>query len=105
MITIRVITREDEEIEIRANRDGSLMELLRGSGIDDISGLCGGCCACATCHIYVSEDYQHILPPMGDHEDSLLDSSDFRRENSRLSCQIKLESNLNGMKVAVAPEE
>lgn len=82
----------------------SLMEIIRDSGFDELLALCSGCCSCATCHVYVDPGFADVLPPMTDDEDDLLDSSDHRRETSRLSCQILFTEALDGVRVSIAPE-
>lgn len=81
------------------------MEALRENGMDELMALCGGCCSCATCHVYVSSDHAKALPPMSEDENDLLDSSDARQANSRLSCQITLNASLDGLHVVIAPED
>ena len=83
----------------------SLMENLRDNGIDEVLALCGGCCSCATCHVFVGEEWFAKTPPVSEDEDDLLDSSDARQPNSRLSCQVPLTADLDGIEVTVAPED
>jgi 2Fe-2S ferredoxin len=80
------------------------MEAIRDHGVDELLALCGGCCSCATCHVYVDRDFVAALPPMSSDEDDLLDSSDVRDDRSRLSCQIVLNDALDGLRVTIAPE-
>ncbi len=105
MPTIHVTTRENEHREVAAETGKSLMENLRDGGIDDILALCGGNCSCATCHVHVARGWLDKLPPMSADEDDLLDSSDARQDNSRLSCQIPVSDALDGLEVTVAPED
>lgn len=105
MPTINV-TRRDGSTQVIAGQLGkSLMENMRDGGIDEILALCGGCASCATCHVYVEEEWLGALPPISPDEDDLLDSSDARQGNSRLSCQIRLEADLDGIALTVAPED
>jgi 2Fe-2S ferredoxin len=100
------VTKRDGEVEVVDATNGrSLMENLREGGIDEILALCGGNCSCATCHVHVARDWLDKLPPMSADEDDLLDSSDHRQDNSRLSCQIPVTDALGGLAVTVAPEE
>lgn len=83
----------------------SLMEVARDNGVDDMMALCGGCTSCATCHVYmISVPGDADLPGISDEESDLLDSSDHRQVNSRLSCQISINSSLDGLRVTIAPE-
>ena len=89
-----------------AGRDGlSLMENIRDAGFDQLLALCGGCLSCATCHVYVNPGFAGALPPMGEDENDLLDSSAHRQPNSRLSCQIPVNETLDGLRVAIAPAD
>jgi ferredoxin, 2Fe-2S len=81
----------------------SLMEVARASGVVGILGDCGGTCACATCHVYVDPEWLAAAGAPDDIEDALLDMVDSRASNSRLSCQIKLRPELDGLKVSVGP--
>ena len=83
----------------------SLMEIMRHDGIEELLALCGGSCSCATCHIFVDEKFFDILPKMKPEEDDLLDSSDHRRPNSRLACQIPYSDALDGLRFTIAPED
>lgn len=104
MTTIIVTTREGAERTIDAG-DGSVMEAIRADGIDELQALCGGCCSCATCHVWVDPDWADRLPPLGADEDDLLDSSSHRTALSRLSCQLPLAVDLAGLRVTIAPED
>ena len=105
MPTVTVTTRDGRTKEITAQSGRSLMENLRAGGIEEILALCGGCCSCATCHVYVEEDWLGALPPVSDDEDDLLGTSGARQANSRLSCQIPVTDALDGISVTVAPED
>ena len=105
MIRILVKTRDGTKREIIGNPSASLMETIRDNGFDELLALCGGCCSCATCHVVVDADYINRLPPMSMDEDDLLDSSDHRTLGSRLSCQISLSEELDGLSVQIAAED
>lgn len=105
MPEIWVTSREGEETAVRAEIGSSLMEALRQKGFDELMALCGGCCSCATCHVYIDQEHLGLLPPMSPDENDLLDSSSFRAETSRLSCQIPISAELAGLKVKIAPED
>ena len=81
----------------------SPMEIIRDAGMD-IEAACGGCCACATCHIYVDEKIYDSLPSRNEDEESMLDQAFDVRNTSRLSCQINLSEDLDGIQVELAPE-
>ena len=100
-----VTTREGETSEIEVEDGLTVMEAIRDNGFDELLALCGGCCSCATCHVHVDPEFSDKLPEMSEDEDDLLESSDHRNETSRLSCQIPFEASLDGLKVAIAPED
>lgn len=100
-----VVTREGEEREVNGEAGLSVMEVIRENGFDELLALCGGCCSCATCHVHVDPEFAAKLPPMSEDENDLLDSSVSRDGNSRLSCQIRFNDALDGMKVTIAEED
>jgi 2Fe-2S ferredoxin len=100
-----VVTREGEELTFEGETGLSVMEIIRDNGVDELLALCGGCCSCATCHVHVAADFDGPLPPMGEDENDLLDSSDHRNAQSRLSCQIPFTEALDGLRVTIAPED
>lgn len=100
-----VVTREGEESTIEGEAGLSVMEVIRDAGVDELLALCGGCCSCATCHVHVDPDFADKLSAMSDDENDLLDSSDHRNETSRLSCQVMLTAELDGLRVTIAPED
>ena len=83
---------------IEANVGESAMQAATRQDISGILAECGGNAMCATCHVYVDEDWLARLPAMGGDEDALLDGAAAERQaNSRLSCQIKLAADLDGL--------
>jgi 2Fe-2S ferredoxin len=105
MAKLTVVTRKGEERAVEAQAGLSVMEIIRDNGFDELMALCGGCCSCATCHVYVDDSFVAKLPGAGDDENDLLDSSDHRTPQSRLSCQIAFTDALDGLKVTIAPED
>jgi 2Fe-2S ferredoxin len=105
MAEVIVTTREGEELQLKLEPGLTLMETIRESGVDELLALCGGCCSCATCHVHVDPAFADRLPPMSEDENDLLDSSDYRNSSSRLSCQITLAPELDGLRVTIAPED
>lgn len=100
-----VVNREGEERTVEGDAGLSVMEVLRVNGFDELLALCGGCCSCATCHVHVDPSFTGVLPPMGEDENDLLDSSGHRDDTSRLSCQIPFTDALDGLKVRIAEED
>ncbi|SVC40479.1 uncharacterized protein METZ01_LOCUS293333 [marine metagenome] len=79
------------------------MEIIRDAGLD-IEAACGGCCACATCHVYISSEWIKKLKQIDDDEESMLDQAFHVTNNSRLGCQLEYSEDLNGMELTLAPE-
>jgi ferredoxin, 2Fe-2S len=104
MALIKVTDRDGIEHDVEGNTSFTLMENLRDLEYG-VAAVCGGMCACATCHVYVDEAWQAKLPPMhSDERDLLSDLSTFK-PNSRLACQVKFTSDLAGLKVRIADDE
>ena len=89
--------------EIQFDNNFTLMEILRDNGFE-IEASCGGCCACATCHVYIGDKWFNKINLMDDDEQSMLDQAFDVKKNSRLSCQIQLSEELDGLEVEIAPE-
>ncbi len=100
-----VTNRDGETSEIDVENGLTVMEAIRDNGFDELLALCGGCCSCATCHVYVDPAFMDKTSAVSEDEDDLLESSDHRQDNSRLSCQVPLTAELDGMKVTIAPED
>ena len=105
MPRLTIVTRDGTEHQVEARAGWSVMENIRDNGFDEVLALCGGCCSCATCHVYVDPEWAAKLKPRGPDEDDLLDTSDHKVETSRLSCQIPFTEDLDGLKVRIAPED
>ncbi|MBV9842391.1 MAG: 2Fe-2S iron-sulfur cluster binding domain-containing protein [Sphingomonadaceae bacterium] len=105
MPKLTVITREGTETTVDGQSGLSVMEVIRDAGFDELLALCGGCCSCATCHVFVEPGFDDKLPKMSDDENDLLDSSDHRQGNSRLSCQLPFTDAVDGLRVTIAPED
>ena len=100
-----VVNRAGEESTVDAADGLTVMEAIRDNGFDELLALCGGCCSCATGHVHVDPAFKDLLPAMSEDEDDLLESSDHRDENSRLSCQVPLTDALDGLRVTIAQED
>jgi 2Fe-2S ferredoxin len=105
MPTLNVVTRTGETKQFEAKIGSTVMESIVANGIDEVLALCGGCCSCATCHVYVDPAFAEKLTPMSEAENDLLDGSSHRKPNSRLSCQIAVSPAIEGLLVTVAPED
>jgi ferredoxin, 2Fe-2S len=78
-----------------------VMEVIRDWGLN-IKAECGGACACATCHVYVSPEWENRLHPAREEEQDMLDSAFDVRDNSRLSCQLLMSEALDGLEITLA---
>lgn len=105
MPKLNIIRRDGSYLQVEGQEGYSVMEIIRDGGADELLALCGGCCSCATCHVFVDPAFVDRLPPMSEDENDLLDSSGSRNERSRLSCQIKFSADLDDLKVEIAPED
>ena len=98
MPSIHFIHPDKRSLRIEATVGDSVMQVATGHGIDGIVAECGGNAMCATCHVYVDENWIGRLAAMGDEENALLDGvATERQPSSRLSCQIKIEQGLDGL--------
>jgi len=100
-----VVTREGDESVFEVEAGLSVMEVIRDNGVDELLALCGGCCSCATCHVYVERGPAEVQAPGSGDEDDLLEGSGHRRADSRLSCQLMLTDALGELIVRIAPED
>lgn len=105
MPEVIVTTREGEEKTIDFFPGATLMQTICDGGVDELLALCGGVCSCATCHVHVNPEFSASLPAMSQDENDLLDGSLHRTEYSRLSCQVRLDAAMDGLRVTVAQED
>ena len=105
MVDLTVIGRDGTPVQISAGTDQTLMEAIRDSGFNEAFALCGGCCSCATCHVFVETGPEELKTAASDDEIGLLEAAESRAANSRLSCQIAVAGALEGLVVRIAPEE
>lgn len=106
MPEITVISRDGESEVVQAELNQTLLEVIQSSGINELEAICGGCCSCATCHVYVDPEFVSKLPAVSEDEEMLLDGSmHFENDVSRLSCQIRITDAMDGLSVRFAPED
>lgn len=101
MAKITFITSDDEKIELEG-ASGLIMELAVNHGVTGIGGDCGGVCSCATCHVHVRPEDISKTGRANDIEADMLDLADNKTEFSRLSCQIPMSENMDGIVLTVA---
>jgi ferredoxin, 2Fe-2S len=105
MVEINVTDSKGQKHLLAAAAGGALMELLRDQNMG-VDAICGGCCSCATCHVFIGQKWAAKMPPRSEEEnDLLLATASYRSNESRLSCQIVLTDQLDGLEVTVpAPD-
>ncbi len=105
-ITIKITDRKGVLHEIQAPTDMAMniMEVVRSYELapEGTIGVCGGMAMCASCQCYVKSD--HELPEMSVDEDMMLSEAFYVEDNSRLSCQIAITPDLDGLEIELAPE-
>ncbi len=105
MPKITYITSENETHTIDVDNGLTVMEGAVQNNILGIDADCGGGMACATCHVYVTEDWFDKLPKKEDGEEDMLDMAYEPKKNSRLSCQIVVSDELDGLKVNIPSKQ
>ena len=103
MPKITFISPTGKEFEVEAEIGQTLMQIAVKNDVEGIDADCGGSCACATCHIIVPKEFRPGTGPAHEDESALLDFLDNRRAGSRLSCQIEMTEDLDGMTVRIPP--
>jgi 2Fe-2S ferredoxin len=98
MPSITFIHSDGRSQTVEADTGASAMSTAIANGVDGILAECGGSAVCATCHVHVDEAWLGRLAPISEEEDALLDGTATERlSNSRLSCQIKMTAELDGL--------
>ena len=101
MTKITFITRDKKTI-VTEGVDGSVMELAVLNNVDGIDGDCGGVCSCATCHVHVDPEYMAMVGKPDEIEADMLEFQENVSEYSRLSCQINVSEDIDGIVLKVA---
>ena len=104
MTIVNVTDRDGAQHQVPAKVGASLMEALRDQEELGVVALCGGICSCATCHVYVDPSWADKLPAASSNEQELLADTPDTNEQSRLSCQIKMNAEYDGLRVIIAPD-
>ncbi len=100
MVSVTFIEHDGEQTEIDIEEGWTLMQAAVANGVDGMEAECGGACCCATCHCYIDEAFVDKLAEPAENEDGMLEEVVAERKpNSRLACQIKVTSDLEGMTV------
>jgi len=101
MTKITYIQPSGESIEAEGENGSTVMETAILNGVNGIVAECGGACSCATCHVYVDEAWTEVVGAPSPMEEDMLDFAFEVKENSRLSCQIKVRDAIDGLVVRV----
>lgn len=102
MVKVNVTNNNGTQQSIEAKVGLTLMEALRAANVQGVVAECGGSMSCATCHVVVDANWLTATGETSDMEDDMLDCTTTERElGSRLSCQIKLSDELDGLKVSI----
>jgi len=99
MTKITFVSPDGNETVIDAEDGETIMDVAMNNGVEGILADCGGACACATCHVFVEEEFLPLTGEPSEMEVSMLEFNEHSRENSRLSCQIKVSPALEGIRV------
>lgn len=105
MVKITFVQPDGTSQIVEAQTGLTVMEAAKLNNIPGIEAECGGACACATCHVYVDEKWRAVTGKASDMEEDMLDFAFDVREGSRLSCQIKVTDDLNGLIVNVPAKQ
>ncbi len=101
MVDVIFVEHDGTQYEVKIDAGQSLMSGAKFNGVPGIDAECGGACACATCHVIVSDAWLGIVGSASEDESDLLEFSEHRESNSRLSCQIMMHDGLNGLVVHI----
>ena len=99
MVKITYVDSDGTARTVEAEEGSTVMETAIRNGIPGIEAECGGACACATCHVYVAEEWRETAGESQPMEEDMLDFAFDVRPNSRLSCQIRVTPALDGLVV------
>ena len=103
MVNILFIEHDGSELPVEVSAGGSVMQAAVMNGVPGIDADCGGSCSCATCHVYIEEEWLGKVGELSPTEEAMLSLSTDRKNNSRLSCQIQVTEGLDGL-VVTTPE-
>ena len=101
MPTVYFVTLDGDTVAVDGDPGDIVMELARAEGVEGIDAECGGGCACATCHVHVDPDWMPIVGPPSEIEQDMLAFDGEVAPTSRLSCQIELTDELDGLRLKV----
>jgi ferredoxin, 2Fe-2S len=99
MPTITFVSQAGTRYAVTADIDLSVMEVAKRNGVPGIDADCGGNCACGTCHVYVANEWMELVGRPGSSEEAMLEFVQQPAKTSRLSCQITMRQELDGLEL------
>ncbi len=102
-MNVVIVDREQQQSTYEVNDVQELFSTL--SDEMKIDALCGGCCSCATCHVYIGDEYKHTVNEISQDEQEILDGLMHATENSRLLCQMTLQTEIEHLEITIEPAE
>lgn len=97
---VTFITKDGEQIPFEVAEGDNLLDIAQANNLD-MEGACGGSCACSTCHVIVDPEFYDKMEEPDDDENDMLDLAFGLTETSRLGCQVKMNKDLDGLRVAL----
>ena len=105
MAKITYITHDNKTHTIDVQNGLTVMEGAVQNDIPGIDADCGGGCACATCMVFIGDEWKDKIESMTDEEESMIDFHEYKEDNSRLGCQVSVTDEFDGMKVKMPPSQ
>jgi ferredoxin, 2Fe-2S len=105
VVKISYVDQDGSRHDVDARIGANLMEAAVKNGVDTIEGECGGSCACATCHVYIPEEWQALTGHASEDEREMLEFAVEPDQRSRLGCQILVTQEMDGMTVFTPPSQ
>ena len=105
MVKIIYIEHDGTEHPVDVDVGTSIMEGAVSNSIPGIDADCGGGCACATCMVFIDDEWKDKMSSMSDEEESMLDFHEYKEDSSRLGCQIPITEEFDGLKVKMPPSQ
>jgi 2Fe-2S ferredoxin len=99
MVKLKYIEHDGTSHAVEVEDGMSLMEGATLNMVPGVDGMCGGICSCATCHCYLPQAASGVVEPAGSGEEAMLEFVQHRQPNSRLGCQVRVTSKLDGFEI------
>jgi 2Fe-2S ferredoxin len=99
MVKLKYIEHDGSAHSVEVEEGMSIMEGATLNMVPGVDGMCGGICSCATCHCYLPPEAMRAVEPASSGEEAMLDFVQDRKPNSRLGCQVRVNSKLDGAEV------